>query len=129
MTTFEPAVPAQFWKLASGKSADQKIIVQLTPRSANWLRMLDVKKHYNSKTLHTKDSATAIANRIKEIADAIDGNFQVGTTYEQSEFPGHMYPRKARVEVLPAGNQGIPHGTYGRPRYECGATDYHAVDL
>ena len=106
MTTFTPAVPPHFWKLASGERPDQKIVVQLTPRAANWLRSLEVKKHYNSRTLHTKDSAAALADKIKGVVDAIDGSFQVGTTYGQSEFPSHLFPRKNRIEALPAEIKG-----------------------
>ena len=108
---FPPSKPnsasqvTDFWDLNSGKRADAKIIVQLTPRAANWFKVFayaDVKKHFNAKTLHTKNTTEEVANTCKQIVDAITGQNCIGTTYAQINFNGHMYPSRNKIESLPA---------------------------
>ena len=92
------------WNLESGKRPDLKVIVQLTPRAANWIKTFDrdAKNHFNAKSLHSKASADSIAAACKNSAGNIDHDLQIGTAYKQNAFPGFMWPTTNRIEALPA---------------------------
>ena len=76
-TLHKITLPPDFWDLASGKRPDEKIVVELTPRAANWIKRFDIaeiKRHFNLKNTGHKNAAVEeLAAACKKIADALDG--------------------------------------------------------
>ena len=75
-TLHKITLPPDFWDLASGKRPDEKIVVELTPRAANWIKRFDlaeIKRHFNLKNTGHKNAAVEeLAAACKKIAEDID---------------------------------------------------------
>lgn len=99
---------AGFWARQSGVRGERTVVVQLTNGAVCWIQSFapQVGKYFNAATMHSKASTAEIAKAVKEIADAVDGQGRLGTTYRQHDFPGHLYPHRNRVEALPGPIKG-----------------------